>query len=96
MQTGSRSSCLATFHLRARVGRIVGLGQVLCVQPRVDLGRADVGVAQQFLYGAQVAAGLQQVAGKRVAQHVRVHRRGQPRLQAAAAQSRPHRLGGQA
>jgi hypothetical protein len=31
-----------------------------------------------------------------VAQHVRVHRRGQPRLQAAAAQSRPHRLGGQA
>jgi hypothetical protein len=30
-------------------------------------------VSEQFLHTAQVAAGLQYMAGKRVAQHVRVH-----------------------
>jgi ABC-type nitrate/sulfonate/bicarbonate transport system substrate-binding protein len=40
------------------------LGQMLEVQPRVDLRGGDVGMAQQFLHGAQVAAGLQHVAGK--------------------------------
>ena len=75
--------------------RIVSLGQMLEIEPRIDLGSADVGVAQQLLYGAQITAGLQHMAGKRMAQHVRVHRRGQPRLQAAAAQALPDRLGGQ-
>jgi hypothetical protein len=49
---------------RARVRRVIGLGQVLEVQPRVDLRGGDVGVAQQFLHRPQVAAGLQHVAGK--------------------------------
>jgi len=45
------------------MGLVVDLGQVLEVQMRVDLRGADVGVAQQFLHGAQVSGGLQQVAG---------------------------------
>ena len=48
---------------------------------------------EQLLHGAQVAAGLQQVAGKRVAQHVRVYRHGQAGLAAAPAQPLPDRLG---
>ena len=63
--------------------RVVGLGQMLKVQPRVDLRGADVGVPQQLLHRPQVAAGLQHMAGKRMAQHVRVHRGGQARQQAA-------------
>ncbi len=38
----------------------------------IDLGRGDVGVAEQFLHGAQVAGRLQQMAGEGVPQHVRV------------------------
>ena len=69
---------------------------MLKVQPGVDLRGSNVGVAQQLLHGAQVAAALQQVAGKRVAQHVRVHGRGQARLLAALAQAQPDRLGREA
>ena len=72
---------------------VVRLGQVLEVQAGVDLGRGDVGVAQQLLDRPQVAARLQQVAGKRMAQHVRVHRRREPRQQAAAFQPLPDGLG---
>ena len=64
---------------RPRMRRVVRLGQVLEIQPRVDLCGGDVGVAQQLLHGAQVAAGLQQMAGERMPQHVRMHRRGQAR-----------------
>ena len=39
----------------------------------VDLGGGEVFVAEQFLHAAQVAGGLQDVAGEGVAQHVRVH-----------------------
>ena len=38
----------------------------------IDLGGGDVGVAQQLLHRTQVAAGLQHMAGKRMAQHVRM------------------------
>jgi len=44
---------------------------MLKIKPGVDLGCADVRVTEQFLHRAQVAAGLQQVAGKGVTQHVR-------------------------
>ena len=74
------------------MGLVVHLGQMLKVQPRIDLGGGDAGVAQQLLHGAQVAAGLQQMAGERVAQHVRVHGRGQPRALAALAQPQPDGL----
>src|SRR5512133_1964307 len=80
----------------ARVGGIVRLGQVLKVEPGVDLRRGDADVAEQFLHRAQVAAGLQQVAGERMAQHVRMHRRAQARLLAALTQALPDRLGAQA
>ena len=53
--------------------RVIRLGQVLKIQPRVDLRGGDVGVAQELLHGAQVAAALQYVAGEGVAQHVGVH-----------------------
>ena len=36
-------------------------------------GWCDVGVAEQFLHRAQVAAGFQQMGRERVAQHVRMH-----------------------
>lgn len=36
----------------------------------VDLGGGQLAVAEQVLYGTQVAAALQQVAGEAVAQHV--------------------------
>ena len=59
---------------------IIGFGQVAKVQPGIDLRRADVGVPQQLLHTAQVTAGLQHMTGHGVAQHVRVHWRGQPGL----------------
>jgi len=46
---------------------------MLKVQPRVHLGGADVGVTKELLYAAQITAGLQHMACKRVAQHVGVH-----------------------
>ena len=46
---------------------VVDLGEVLEVQMGVDLGGADVRVAQQFLHRPEVAGGLQQMAGEGVA-----------------------------
>jgi hypothetical protein len=46
---------------------IVYAGEVLEIKVSVDLGRANVGVAQQFLNGPKVAARLEKVAGKAVA-----------------------------
>ena len=57
---------------------VVNLRQMLKVQPCVDLCGGDAGVAQQFLHRTQITAGLQHMAGKGMAQHVRMHRRGQP------------------
>jgi hypothetical protein len=44
----------------------------------------------------EIVAGLQHVAGKGMAQHVRMHRRVQPGQLAAALQALPHRLRAQA
>src|SRR3546814_5077194 len=52
---------------------VVDLGQVLVVEVGVDLGGGDVGVAEQFLHAAQVARGLEHVAGEGVPQQVRMH-----------------------
>ncbi len=51
---------------------VIDLGEMLKIQMRVHLRRADVGMPQHFLHGAQVAAGLQHVAGEAVTQHVRM------------------------
>ena len=68
------SACfIAAFFFRARVFFVVGAGEVLVVEVGVDLGGGEVFVAEQFLHAAQVAGGLQDVAGEGVAQHVRVH-----------------------
>ena len=48
----------------AGVRGVVHLRQVLEIQLGIDLRRADIGVAQQLLHRTQVAAALQQVAGK--------------------------------
>ena len=61
---------LALFCTRMR--GVVGFGQVLKIEVSIDLGRADIGVPQHLLHGAQVAARLQHVGSKAVAQHVRV------------------------
>ena len=39
---------------------------------RVELGRAEVGVAEHLLHAAQVGAAFEQVRGERVPQQVRV------------------------
>ena len=52
---------------------VVDPGQVLEVQMRVDLGGGDVGVAEQFLHATQVTGRLEYVAGKAVAQQMRMH-----------------------
>ena len=49
---------------RARMSCVIGLGQMLEIQPRIDLGGADIGVPEQLLHAAQVAAGLQHMARK--------------------------------
>ena len=74
------------------VGLVVNLRQVLVVQAGVDLGGADVGVAEQLLHPAQIRARLQQVTGKGVPEHVRVNRRREPRCLGARSKARPNRL----
>ena len=45
---------------------------MLKIQMRVNLRGANVGVAEHFLHGTQIAATLQYVARKTMAQHVRM------------------------
>ena len=78
--------------LRARVGVFIGLGQMLKIQPRIDLRGGNAGVAQQLLHGPQITAGLQHMAGKRVAQHMRMHARRQPGLLPALLEPGPDGL----
>eukprot|EP01038_Epipyxis_sp_PR26KG_P001029 gene1029-1449_t len=54
------------------MGTVIHRCQVLEVQVGVDLCRLDIRVAEQFLHRAQVLGRLQQMAGKRVPQHVRM------------------------
>ena len=46
------------------------------VEGRVDLGRCDIGMSQEFLDAAQVSARLQQVAGEGVTQDMGVQAHG--------------------
>ena len=68
-----------------RVRLEVGLAPPPVGDVRVELGRAQVGVAQHLLHAAQVGAALEQVRGERVAEQVGVDaprlepgRRGEP------------------
>ena len=53
--------------------RIVHARQVLKIQMRINLRRADVGVAQQLLHGAQIARRFEHMARARMAQQVRIY-----------------------
>ena len=52
---------------RPWMGFVIHLGEVLEIEVGIDLGGGDIGVAEQFLYGAQVVAGFEHVAGEGVA-----------------------------
>ncbi len=47
--------------------------QVLKIQVRVDLRGGNVGMPQKFLNAAQIRAGFEQMGGKRMPEHVRMH-----------------------
>ena len=53
-QNGAPASVRRLLGLGARMGRVIHLRQVLEIECRIDLGRGDAGVAEQFLHGAQV------------------------------------------
>ena len=55
------------------MGGVVHPGQVLEIHMGVNLRGADVGMSEQFLHAPQVAARLEQVGGKGMAEHVRMH-----------------------
>ena len=56
-----------------RMGSIIYLGEPLEIQRGIDLGRRNRRMAQQFLYGPQIARRLQHMRCERMSQHVRVH-----------------------
>src|SRR5690625_2968267 len=64
---------MALFAVRPRMCTVISAGQMLKIKVGVNLRGCNTGVPQQFLYGAQVAAGLQHVGGEGVAQQVRVY-----------------------
>ena len=80
-------SCLP---LGARMRCVVGLGQMLPVEPRVDLCRRYVGVPQQLLNRSQIATGLQQVGCERVPQNVWMHVNAQSQFARASCESALH------
>src|SRR5260221_5831254 len=52
---------------------VVDFRQVLKIQVRVDLRGGDVGMSQKFLDAAQIRTGFEQMGGKRMPEHVRMH-----------------------
>ncbi len=63
---------LLVLSARTRVSFIVYLGKMLEIKVSIYLSRADIGMAQQFLDAAQIAARLEQMGRKAVAKQVRV------------------------
>src|SRR5262245_5525222 len=60
--------------------RVVDLRQPVEVQVRVNLRRRKVGVTEQLLHGAQIAALLEQMRRERMPQPMRMQSAGQPSL----------------
>jgi hypothetical protein len=75
------------------VGLIVDLGKTLKVKMGVDLGGTDLGMAKELLHSAQVATGLQQVAGEGMPQHMRVYALAQAKRYGTRGQPSLHRAG---
>ena len=74
------------------MGGVVSFGKVLKVEPRVDLRGGDAGMPQKLLHRPQITAGLQQMAGKGMPQHVGMHRCRHTGQLTAPLESLPHRL----
>ena len=55
------------------MGAVVDLREVLEVEMGIDLCRAYVGMAKQFLHAAQVAGRLQHMTGAGMPQQMRMH-----------------------
>ena len=51
----------------------IGAFQAVDRDMRVDLGRTEVGVSQEFLHDAQIGAVVEQMGREGMAQHVRMH-----------------------
>ena len=66
---------------------IVHRGKVLKIKMGIDLGGGEVSMPQQLLHAAQIAARLQHMGGKGVAQLVRVYMAVQPLLNAPLGES---------
>ena len=62
----------------------------------VLLGRGQAGVPQQFLNGAEIGAGIQEVGGERVAQPVGADAAGDGDLPEGCVQDPPHAAVGEA
>ena len=78
---------------RARMGGVVDAGEMLKIEVGVNLRRGKVGMSQQLLDGAQVAARFEQVAGRAVPQQVRVNPLPDAALAGPALQSLLHGAG---
>ena len=74
------------------MGCVISLGKVLKIEPRVDLRGSDAGMPQKLLHRPQITAGLQQMAGKGMSQHVGMHRCRQTSQLTAPLESLPDRL----
>jgi hypothetical protein len=70
---------------------------------RVVLGGREIGVAEQFLYGAEIGSAVEQVGGERVSKRMRMSGRRRPPIEEASNIARPepptflvqeHRVGG--
>jgi hypothetical protein len=53
---------------------IINIGQMLEVKMGVYLCGTNIAMTEQLLYGSQILAGFEQVAGKRMPQHVGMNR----------------------
>ena len=65
-------SVFRSLNPRSWMRGFVHSGKVLEIEVRVDLRRADAGVAEEFLHCPQIAGGLQKMGGKAVVEHVRI------------------------
>jgi hypothetical protein len=61
------------------MGFVVNLGEPLKIKVRIDLRCCNLGMTEELLNGPQVPAGLQQMACKGVAQHMRMNRLREPK-----------------
>ncbi len=74
------SSLLHLFLPRPRVRLVIRLHQHVDVEMRVPLGGRQTGMAQEFLDGAEIRSGFEQVRGEAVTERVRACFARQPEL----------------